>query len=89
MDRFVRDVNDADKAAILTFSQQHPWKPSYPTSLVNRFLTELISSNELIFDLHDAQGRVACGVLIDKRENGFLFELRRSGREGHQYLKKY
>jgi len=66
---FIREVTERDKAEIKIFAQQHPWKPSYPTSLVNRFLDELISSNHLIFDLHDDGGRIACAVLLDKVNN--------------------
>lgn len=69
MDYLIRDVTDVDKPQILAFSQQYPWKPSYPASLVNRFLNELTSTNHLIFDLHDGDGRIASAVLIDKVSN--------------------
>ena len=60
---------DNEKSAILEFSQQYPWKPSYPVPLVKRFLTKLVSSNNLIFDIHDKNGRLASAVLLDKVNN--------------------
>lgn len=54
---------------IVEFSQRNPWRPKFSESQVKRFLTELISSDELIFDLNDANGRVATAVLIDRVNN--------------------
>lgn len=58
-----------DTNELIQFSQTHPWRPSYPASLVQRFLTELISSQDFIFDLHDQKGRMACAVLLNKVNN--------------------
>lgn len=58
-----------DIEALVQFSTEHPWKPQYPAPLVRRFLTELISGPEMIFDLKDAHGRVAAAVLLDKVNN--------------------
>lgn len=62
-------VSEMDIEAIIEFSQRYPWKPQYPASLVRRFLTELISTRELVFDLHDELGRISTAVLLDKVNN--------------------
>lgn len=41
----------------------------YSRSLIERFLTELISTHELIFDLKDDKGRMGLAVLLDKVHN--------------------
>lgn len=41
----------------------------YSRSLIERFLTELISTPELIFDLKDDKGRMGLAVLLDKVHN--------------------
>jgi ribosomal protein S18 acetylase RimI-like enzyme len=69
MDFSEHAVTDADKSEIAQFSQEHPWKPSYPVQLVRRFLAELTSSNRMIFDLHNKVGRLASAVLIDRISN--------------------
>lgn len=48
---------------LLAFSNKHS------STLVRRFLTELISTKELIFDLHDELGRTGLAVLLDKVHN--------------------
>ena len=48
---------------LLNFSQK------YSRTLVERFLTELISTHELIFDLKDDKGRMGLAVLLDKVHN--------------------
>jgi ribosomal protein S18 acetylase RimI-like enzyme len=63
---FMKTINIEE---LVQFSQQHRWKPHYPTSLVRRFLTELISSQSLILDLHDQDGRISAAVLLDKVNN--------------------
>lgn len=93
MSYIVREVSEADKADILKFSQQHPWQPAYPASLVRRFLYELASTDKLVFDLHDKSGRVACGVLIDKVNNpanDACLEVvgMRKGSDEHQVLRQ-
>lgn len=60
-----KDINE-----LIEFSQKHPWQPHYPRSLVHRFLTELISSDHLIFDIHDKDGRASVAVMLDKVTNG-------------------
>lgn len=62
-------VKKIDIEGLVEFSETHPWKPQYPKSLVRRFLTELISSQDLIFDIHDQNGRVSAAVLLDKVNN--------------------
>lgn len=64
---FLGDPSDVEE--LIEFSQQYSWKSQYSTSLIRRFLTELISSKNLIFDLHDQRGRVSTAVLIDKIHN--------------------
>lgn len=58
-----------DLEGLVEFSEKNPWKPQYPKSLVRRFLTELISNQNLVFDLHDQKGRVSAAVLLDKINN--------------------
>jgi ribosomal protein S18 acetylase RimI-like enzyme len=64
---FRSDTSDVDE--LVEFSERNPWKPHYPSPLVRKFLTELISSKDLIFDFHDENGRVAAAVLLDKVNN--------------------
>jgi len=59
----------SDLEGLIEFSQKYPWRPQYPSSLARRFLTELISDRNLIFDLHDQRGRVSSAVLLDKVSN--------------------
>lgn len=54
---------------VLEFSQRHPWKPAFPASQVQRFLTELISCKEFMLELRDDQGLRAAAVLIDEVQN--------------------
>lgn len=54
------DERDIDEW--VRFSQEHSWNPQFSGSLVRRFLTELISSQDLIFEINDQKGRVAVGV---------------------------
>ncbi len=54
---------------LLMFSLQHPWKPQHPVSLLRRFLTDFISTPDLICDLHDEKGRLVCAVLLDQVNN--------------------
>jgi len=58
-----------DVEVLVDFSQKNPWKPQYPSHLVRRFLNELVSKRDLIFDFHDDNGRVASAVLLDKVNN--------------------
>ncbi len=69
MNRVVREVRDIEKIDILNFSQQYPWVLSYPVALKKRFLSEFVSTNKLIFDIHDNDGRLASAVLLDKVNN--------------------
>jgi ribosomal protein S18 acetylase RimI-like enzyme len=62
-------VNEKRIEEIIKFSEEHTWKPQFPSSLVRRFLTELISSPELILEINDQEGHVAVGVLLDKVSN--------------------
>jgi predicted GNAT family N-acyltransferase len=62
-------VNQIDVEELVNFSEKNPWKPQYPKPLVRRFLTELISDQNLVFDFHDQKGRVSAAVLLDKVNN--------------------
>jgi ribosomal protein S18 acetylase RimI-like enzyme len=54
---------------LLDFSLLNPGEIPFPEPLLRRFLTELVSGAHMIFDLHDAQGRAAVAVLLDKVNN--------------------
>lgn len=54
---------------LIAFTEKYSGKPRPSSSLVRRFLRELISSKELVFDLQDDQGRMALAVLLDKVNN--------------------
>lgn len=54
---------------IITFAVENPWPPGYPPLVVRRFLTDYISSEKMIFDIHDHNGRLAVAVLLDKVAN--------------------
>ena len=58
-----------DIEELIEFSTKRPWQPQYPAQLVRRFLTDLISSSQMISDIHDTKGRVATAVLLDKVNN--------------------
>jgi ribosomal protein S18 acetylase RimI-like enzyme len=62
-------VNQIDVEELVNFSEKNPWKPQYPKPLVRRFLTELISNQNLVFDFNDQKGRVSAAVLLDKVNN--------------------
>jgi ribosomal protein S18 acetylase RimI-like enzyme len=62
-------MNEAKVDELIKFSEENPWKPHYPSSLVRRFLTELTSSQNLIFELHDQKSRISTAVLLDKVSN--------------------
>jgi ribosomal protein S18 acetylase RimI-like enzyme len=63
-------VRDAEqKGALLEFAKRHPFKPHYSQQLMQRFLSELISHDDLVFDLQDDGGRCAVAVLLDKVSN--------------------
>ncbi|MGZ3745185.1 MAG: GNAT family N-acetyltransferase [Pseudobdellovibrionaceae bacterium] len=62
-------VNQMNVEELVEFAEKNPWKPQYPKPLVRRFLTELISSQDLVFDFHDRKGRVSAAVLLDKVNN--------------------
>lgn len=51
---------------LMKFFKSNPWNKNCSSQLVRRFLTELISDLDHVFDLHDSQGRVATAVLLDK-----------------------
>jgi len=55
--------------AIIAFALANSWRPRHSERNLRRFLSELISTQDLIFDLHDDQGRLATAVLLDKVNN--------------------
>ncbi|MBX3021583.1 MAG: GNAT family N-acetyltransferase [Bdellovibrionales bacterium] len=69
MELSVRNVSSAEKTAIMDFARENPWSPSYPAATLKRFLSELVSSNQLIFDVFRGDERVASAVLLDKVNN--------------------
>jgi ribosomal protein S18 acetylase RimI-like enzyme len=62
-------VNQIDIEELVSFSEKNPWKPRYPKPLVRKFLTDMISNQNLVFDLHDQKGRVSAAVLLDRVKN--------------------
>lgn len=54
---------------LIAFSLQNPWQESLGAADAHRFLSELVSSSEFVFDLHDQHGRVATAALLDKVSN--------------------
>lgn len=54
---------------LIEFAEKNPWKPKHPSSLVRRFLTELISGPQMILEIHDGRGLLALAVLLDKINN--------------------
>ncbi len=65
----LRPVSSDKINELIDFSQRSPWETVYSMAMVERFLTELVSSPDLIFDLYDYKGRIATAVLIDKVKN--------------------
>src|SRR4051812_15188734 len=54
---------------IIQFAKDNPWKPIWPPEMIRDFLTSLISSQELVFDLSLHGKRASIAVLIDKIQN--------------------
>lgn len=54
---------------LVAFAGQNSKKAQHSSALIKRFLSELISSKELVFDLQDSTGRMAVAVLLDKVNN--------------------
>ena len=64
-----RSYEPADIEAAITFIQKHPCSPTWPEDLVRRFLTNLITSTDCVFDFYRNDQRIALGVLVDKIQN--------------------
>jgi ribosomal protein S18 acetylase RimI-like enzyme len=62
-------MNEKQVGELIQFSTDHKWEPQHPSSSVRRFLTELISSSDMIFELKDEKGYIAAAVLLDKVNN--------------------
>jgi ribosomal protein S18 acetylase RimI-like enzyme len=58
-----------DIEGIIEFSQRCPWKPGYSAGEVRRFLTELVSSESLVFESGCGPRRICAAVLLDKVSN--------------------
>ncbi len=56
-------------ASILAFCRAHPARPTWPESLIARFLQELSSDPANVVDLHKSGERVAVAVLVDQIAN--------------------
>lgn len=54
---------------LVDFSENNPWRPQFSNALIRRFVNELVSSRQMIFDLHDRFGRAAAAVLLDRVQN--------------------
>lgn len=57
-------------AEIMSFAQTNQLAPFYNSSLIKRFLTDLVSSENLVFDIFYNQERVAVAALLDRTKNG-------------------
>lgn len=57
-------------AEIMSFAQTNQLAPFYNSSLIKRFLTDLVSSEKLVFDIFYNQERVAVAALLDRTKNG-------------------
>jgi ribosomal protein S18 acetylase RimI-like enzyme len=55
---------------IISFSKEFGLSPHRETSLIKRFLLDLTSSPDLVFDLFQDGKRVISAVLIDRAQNG-------------------
>lgn len=55
---------------VLTFAQANQVAPFYNYSLIKRFLIDLVSSEDLVFDIFCNQERVAIAALLDRTKNG-------------------
>lgn len=54
---------------LIQFGKANPWNPNWPEDLMRRFLTEFISSGDLVFDLRSGDLQIAVAVLLDKVQN--------------------
>lgn len=59
---------NSDLETILQFKNSYPWKPSFPDPLVKKFLTDFISSPQMIFEFADEQGIAGVAVALDRVE---------------------
>lgn len=55
--------------SLMAFALANPWQTPWPKSLLTRFLSDLISSQDLVFDFFENEERVATAVLVDKIQN--------------------
>ena len=61
------DLSQTDE--IVRFVAENPVAPAHPERRVRRFLTSLVSSPSLVFDLHRDGERVGVAVLVDRVQN--------------------
>lgn len=54
----------------MAFASAYQLAPFHNSSLIERFLTELVSSNDLVFDISHEKERVAVAALLDRPKNG-------------------
>lgn len=54
---------------LVSFAEENVWGYKYSTSDLKRFVTELISNDDFVFQLPDEQGIVAAAVLLDQVQN--------------------
>jgi ribosomal protein S18 acetylase RimI-like enzyme len=59
-------LSEAYVDELVAFTKKYSGKPQPSSAMVRRFLNELISTKELVFDLQDNKGRMALAVLLDK-----------------------
>lgn len=60
-------IKDIEK--LVEFAVKNPWRPTYPSALIRRFLSELISNENMVFRISDGRGLIAAAVLVDKINN--------------------
>lgn len=68
-DYYRRPYEPADLETAIAFIKEHPCPPHWPEDLTRRFLTNLITSPDCVFDLYSNNQRIALGVLVDKIQN--------------------
>ncbi len=73
--------------ALIQFSLNNPWHPSWPEDVLRRFLTDLVSGPEMVLDLQIDAQRVAVAALLDKvQSKGNFANLEILGLKGEDNL---
>lgn len=65
----IQPYNEDILDSILDFCLQNPVRPFYSRTQIKRFLTQLVSSNNYIYNIFQNSNQIAVAVLIDKIKN--------------------